>query len=335
MTNNKDGSKTVVSYTLNDAGKKVKTTRRIRTRVVRETVNPRVAERKAWAKFGRETGKPAGPSMETTTIGENILFKPSVTWRKDDKDEVKKEEEESIKDKLRDKKVRCRICEGEHFTARCPFKDTMAPAGEDGLGAGMGGAGGAGAGAGADADVDPAGKLGGGSGGYVPPHLRKGAAGTGEKMAGGSKYERDDLATLRVTNVSNIAVLELSWEKAKTNGFQVSEFAEEQDLREIFERFGRVTRVFLAKDRETGRAKGFAFISFADRTDAQRACDKIDGCESCPDGPPYSSILTYPLRRLRPSHPPRRVCEESDLGLHMGHRPFFRNRWIGKRHRRV
>ena len=59
---------------------------------------------------------------------------------------------------------------------------------------------------------------------------------------------------------------------------QVSEFAEENDLREIFERFGRVTRVFLAKDRDTGRAKGFAFISFADRADAAKACDKVDGC---------------------------------------------------------
>ncbi|KAL8775974.1 MAG: hypothetical protein Q9213_008423 [Squamulea squamosa] len=73
----------------------------------------------------------------------------------------------------------------------------------------------------------------------------------------GGKYERDDLATLRVTNVS--------------------EMAEENDLREIFERFGRVTRVFLAKDRETGRAKGFAFISFQDRGDAAKACEKIDG----------------------------------------------------------
>ncbi|KAI4181805.1 MAG: hypothetical protein L6R41_006390, partial [Letrouitia leprolyta] len=62
----------------------------------------------------------------------------------------------------------------------------------------------------------------------------------------------------------------------------VSEFAEENDLRDIFERFGRVTRVFLAKDRETGRAKGFAFISFADRNDAAKACDKLDGCE-CPN----------------------------------------------------
>lgn len=60
---------------------------------------------------------------------------------------------------------------------------------------------------------------------------------------------------------------------------QVSEFAEENDLREIFERFGRVTRVFLAKDRDTGRAKGFAFISFQERSDAAKACEKIDGCE--------------------------------------------------------
>ncbi len=60
---------------------------------------------------------------------------------------------------------------------------------------------------------------------------------------------------------------------------QVSEFAEENDLREIFERFGRVTRVFLAKDRDTGRAKGFAFISFQERSDAAKACEKIDGCK--------------------------------------------------------
>jgi hypothetical protein len=59
---------------------------------------------------------------------------------------------------------------------------------------------------------------------------------------------------------------------------QVSELAEEQELRDLFERFGRVTRVFLARDRETQRAKGFAFISYADRGDAARACEKMDGC---------------------------------------------------------
>lgn len=59
----------------------------------------------------------------------------------------------------------------------------------------------------------------------------------------------------------------------------MSELAEEQDLRDMFERFGRVTRVFLAKDRETQRAKGFAFISFQERTDAALACEKMDGCK--------------------------------------------------------
>ena len=103
------------------------------------------------------------------------------------------------------------------------------------------------------------GGLGAGSGGYVPPHLR-GKMGGGEKMGG--KFDRDDSATLRVTNVS--------------------EFAEEQDLRDMFSRYGHVTRVFLAKDRETGRAKGFAFISYADRSDAAKACEKMDGCTFFP-----------------------------------------------------
>jgi translation initiation factor 3 subunit G len=148
------------------------------------------------------------------------------------------------KDALKNVSIKCRICSGDHFTTKCPFKDTMAPEGEPGATP-------------ADLGMDdaPSGGLGQGGSSYVPPHLRKGGAGTGERMGG--KYERDDLATLRVTNVS--------------------EFAEENDLRDMFERFGRVTRVFLAKDRETLRAKGFAFVSFADRSDAARACEKMDG----------------------------------------------------------
>lgn len=47
---------------------------------------------------------------------------------------------------------------------------------------------------------EAAGGLGAGGSSYVPPHLR-GRGGAGEKMGG--KYERDDLATLRVTNVNS------------------------------------------------------------------------------------------------------------------------------------
>jgi hypothetical protein len=187
VTTNKDGTKTVVSYRFNDDGKKVKVTRRIKTTVVREHVNPQVAERRSWAKFGLEKGHAAGPSFDTTSVGENIVFRPSVNW-KAQAAEAEKDggEKGSMKDQLKDKKVKCRICSGEHFTARCPFKDTMAPVDEAGA-------------EGAGEDAPAAGAVGTGTGSYVPPHLRKGAAGGGERMAG--KYEKDDLATLRVTNV--------------------------------------------------------------------------------------------------------------------------------------
>ncbi|KAI9774531.1 MAG: translation initiation factor eIF3 subunit g [Geoglossum simile] len=248
ISSNKDGTKTIISYRFNDDGKKVKTTRKIRTTVVKEHVNPRVAERKAWPKFGLEKGHAPGPDLQTTSVGENIVFRPSINWKATQKDD-QSGNKGSIKEQLKDKKVKCRICNGEHFTARCPFKDTMAPADEA--------AGGAGDQDGSDRGTpEPAGGLGESKSRYIAPHLRHGAGGGGGDRMGG-KFERDDLATLRVTNVS--------------------EFAEEGDLRDMFARFGHVTRVFLAKDRDTGRAKGFAFISFADRADAAKACEKMDG----------------------------------------------------------
>lgn len=162
-------------------------------------MNPEVAERRTWAKFGLEKGKSKGPQPDTTSVGENIVFRPSRDWKAVQAAEAKegggKAEEKSLKEQLRDKKVKCRICQGEHFTARCPYKDTMAPVGDDAPALDPM------AEDGEDSAPTKSGGLGAGSGGYVPPHLRKGAsAGAGERMGG--KYERDDLATLRVTNVS-------------------------------------------------------------------------------------------------------------------------------------
>lgn len=101
----------------------------------------------------------------------------------------------------------------------------------------------------------------------------------------------------------------------------MSELAEESELRDLFERFGRVTRVFLARDRETQRAKGFAFISFADRTDAARACEKMDGC-TFPSPLSSSFVLSCEIQsltsfllcsRLPSFDSPRRVRKEDDL----------------------
>lgn len=53
--------------------------------------------------------------------------------------------------------------------------------------------------------------LGAGGSSYVPPHMRKGAqAGGGDRMGG--KFERDDLATLRVTNVSRSMKNTVKWQ---------------------------------------------------------------------------------------------------------------------------
>jgi translation initiation factor 3 subunit G len=256
ITKNKDGTETITTYRVGEDGRRYKTTRRIKKSVIKTTVNPRVAERKQWAKFGQEKGKPAGPQTDTVSVAENILFRPVAAWKASNED---KGDEAKKKAELKNAKIKCRICQGDHFTTKCPFKDTMAPEGDV---------------APADMPDDApgaAGGLGAGGGGYVPPHLR-GRGGAGEKMGG--KFDRDDSATLRVTNVS--------------------EFAEEQDLRDMFSKYGHVTRVFLAKDRETGRAKGFAFVSYADRTDAAKACEKMDGCK----WPQYlarmlESLLTY------------------------------------------
>lgn len=87
---------------------------------------------------------------------------------------------------------------------------------------------------------------------YVPPSRRAGG-GVGESM----NRSRDDLPTLRVTNVS--------------------EDATDEDLRELFSRFGKVFRVYIGRDRETGIGKGYAFVSFEDRAVAEKAMRKVHG----------------------------------------------------------
>ena len=80
----------------------------------------------------------------------------------------------------------------------------------------------------------------------------------------------------------------------------------------MFTRFGHVTRVFLAKDRETGRAKGFAFVSFADRSDAVRACEKMDGCKCLLQLTKLNSLIIL-LRWVWSFDSKGRICEEDYL----------------------
>lgn len=192
ITKNKDGTETVVTIFINEDGKKVKRTQRIRRSVVKKRENPRVAERRAWDKMGIEAGRAPGPHPDTTTLGENIIFRPQVGFKSGGAQE-KAPEEDKKAEALKKMQIKCRICSGDHFTTKCPFKDTMAPTGEDAAPVDMD----------AIAGEDKGG-LGAGGSSYVPPHMRKGAAGGGGGERMGGKFERDDLATLRVTNVRHL-----------------------------------------------------------------------------------------------------------------------------------
>jgi cold-inducible RNA-binding protein len=51
----------------------------------------------------------------------------------------------------------------------------------------------------------------------------------------------------------------------------------ESDLTTLFNQFGQVTRVHIAMDRETGRARGFAFVEMPNDEEATRAIAGLEG----------------------------------------------------------
>jgi translation initiation factor 3 subunit G len=105
---------------------------------------------------------------------------------------------------------------------------------------------------------EPAAPAASSGGKYVPPSMRAGAGrGAGESMYGRGGTNRDDMPTLRVTNVPDDA--------------------NDEDLRDLFGQCGRVARVYIGKDRDTGIGKGYAFVSFDEKAIAQKAIDKLNG----------------------------------------------------------
>lgn len=51
------------------------------------------------------------------------------------------------------------------------------------------------------------------------------------------------------------------------------------DLREAFEKIGSVDDAAVVSDRDTGKSRGFGFVTMSDRKDASRAIEEMDGAE--------------------------------------------------------
>lgn len=88
---------------------------------------------------------------------------------------------------------------------------------------------------------------------YVPPSLRDGKG----DAKGNGKGDQQLEGRLRIANLS--------------------EDVREGDLRELFGRFGRLQRVFLPKDQQTGLCRGFAFVTYYNKVDAELAIAKMHG----------------------------------------------------------
>ncbi|EWH11328.1 RNA-binding protein [Catenovulum agarivorans DS-2] len=74
----------------------------------------------------------------------------------------------------------------------------------------------------------------------------------------------------------------------------------ENELRETFAAFGRVSRVKIVLDRETGRSKGFAFVEMENKADGEAAVKNLHGTEI------MGRTLTVNEARPRPVKRPQR-----------------------------
>ncbi|TRY83746.1 hypothetical protein DNTS_003961 [Danionella cerebrum] len=326
----KGNIKTVTEYKIDDDGQKFKIIRtfKIETRKASKAV----ARRKNWKKFGNSVSDAPGPNVATTTVSDDVF----MTFISSKEDLNAQDQDEDPMNKLKGQKiVSCRICKGDHWTTRCPYKDTLGPMQKElaeqlglstgekekaagtkphvvlrdsnyginfernlirllecaththsftlnkslflmvsGVNAWHNGnslqlraslevlrscceriAVASELASGLKCQPEPAQPVQNKTGKYVPPSLRDGGTRRGESMQ--PNRRADDNATIRVTNLS--------------------EDTRETDLQELFRPFGSISRIYLAKDKNTGQSKGFAFISFHRREDAARAIAGVSG----------------------------------------------------------
>jgi len=51
----------------------------------------------------------------------------------------------------------------------------------------------------------------------------------------------------------------------------------EGELQKLFEKYGKVTRVTIIKEKETDRSKGFGFVEMDESADSDKAIEELNG----------------------------------------------------------
>ncbi|XP_071443547.1 eukaryotic translation initiation factor 3 subunit G-like [Hetaerina americana] len=233
------GIKTVTEYKYDEDEKKTK--KYVRTfKIEKRIVSKTIAERKTWAKFGASKHDKPGPNPANTIVSEDV-FMQFVT----NKEEQDKQDEDPL-DKLKSMDqgmVKCRFCKGDHWTTKCPYKESASGMLPDEKGPG------------ASLSTEDKSAKGSSTGKYLPPNMRDGA--NKRRDGGPMKPEEYSNAAIRVSNLS--------------------ENTQDADLEELVKPFGQISKMHLGKDRASGLCKGYAYVHYKNKEDAAKAIAQLSG----------------------------------------------------------
>ena len=243
-----NGIKEITTYRTNELGQTIKVVQKVKVTKKTVKVSKTVLARRQWAKFGVDKNLPAGYHGKGFSNMQTAIDVNEQGLEMTPKSVVVEEANESAQRAFDKQNASSFEAWRPKTRADTSIEGAKAWAEANGL-SGLDNAAPDGAGAGSLAAL--AARNPGGSG-YVPPSMRNADGSRNTELA-----QRDDSCTVRVSNLS--------------------EDVKDTDLRELFRRFGSIQRIYLAKDRETHQSRGFAFINFFARDDAQRAIDKLDG----------------------------------------------------------
>ncbi|VVC30294.1 eIF3G, RNA recognition motif,RNA recognition motif domain,Eukaryotic translation initiation factor 3 [Cinara cedri] len=151
--------------------------------------------------------------------------------------------EENILDRLKstNMNIKCRTCGGEHWSFSCHLRDTGLIVEDKKL---------------VQEKVAEPEKNTSTNRPYIPPSAREGAMDVAGKR---DPYARtyDDVPAIRIENLS--------------------ESTSETDLNELVSQFGPIARIFLASNKVTGECRGYAFVNFKSKMDAEKAIKSLHG----------------------------------------------------------